>query len=104
MSILGNSQDIIFICILYMYPLIPYKEIEKLFPEMEREKVSEVARGKTDKTGFLEVYKKYGSNLPEYWKIKRDNFIKRTLVQYNKKPTYRRYLALIAWAYQPIKK
>lgn len=86
-----------------MYPFVSYENIKKLFPEMEREGVSLVARGKTDKTGFLEVYKKYGVNLPEEWKKKRENFIKRHMAQYEKKPTYRRYLALVAWAYQPKK-
>lgn len=79
-----------------------YNEVKQHFPEMEKEQVSLVARGKTDKLGFLEVYKKYGESLlPDAWKIKRNNFIKRHLAQYNKQPTYRRYLALIAWAYKP---
>lgn len=80
------------------YPFISYKQIESFLPEMKRLGVSEVARSEK---GFLKQYKKYGINLPQEWKIKRINFIKRHLVQYNKNKTYRRMLALIAWAYNP---
>ena len=64
---------------------------------MEQYKVSEVARSKGQ---FIDQYKKYGTNLPDDWKIKRENFIKRHMVQYEKNPTLRRQLALMAWAYR----
>jgi hypothetical protein len=35
------------------------------------------------------------------WARKRDLFIRRTLAAYTKNPTYRRALALMAWAYMP---
>jgi len=70
----------------------------KYMPLIIAQKVSEVARSKGQ---FLDQYKKYGSNLPEEWMIKRENFIKRHLAQYEKNPTLRRQLALIAWGYKP---
>ena len=86
-------------------------EIQKYVPEMERLNVSEVARSRR---GFLYNYFKHGksvrdklvssrpeSDAEQYWGQRRHNFIKRHLAQYNENPTYRRYLALIAWAYMP---
>lgn len=69
-------------------------------PEMEREGVSEVARSKR---GFLTAYKKAGSKkeLSDWWIRRRNAFVARHLAQYRKNPTYRRKLALIAWAYKP---
>lgn len=69
-------------------------------PEMKRLGVSKVARSPR---GFLTAYKRAGSyrNLSENWKLKRKNFIARHNAQYKKNPTYRRRLALIAWAYDP---
>ena len=80
-----------------MYKFTPLKTIEAFIPEMERLGVSQVARSKDQ---FLDQYRKYGSRLPIYWDTKRTNFIKRHLVQYKLNPTYRRKLALLAWAYQ----
>jgi len=80
-----------------MYNFVPLKTIETFIPEMERLGVSVVARSKNQ---FLDQYRKYGKNLPEYWMTKRKNFIKRHLIQYKLNPTYRRKLALLAWAYQ----
>ena len=79
-----------------MYPLVPYETIKQYIPEMEKEKVSVVARSPR---GFLTAYKKYGRNLPQMWLTKRENFIKRHLAQYKINPTYRRRLALLAWAF-----
>lgn len=73
-------------------------------PEMQRLGVSEVARSQR---GFLTQYKKARGNwrnLTEYWQRRRMNFVKRHMAQYNPNPTYRHYLALIAWAYMPAKK
>jgi len=70
-------------------------------PEMRRLGVSEVARSRR---GFLTAYKRAGGDwqkLPDKWVKKRDAFIARHLAQYRKNPTYRRKLALIAWAYMP---
>ena len=76
---------------------MPYHEIERYLPTIIANGVSEVARSKGQ---FLEQYKRYGANLPQEWRIKRENFIKRHLAQYKVKPTPRRRLALIAWAYK----
>lgn len=81
-----------------MFEFLPYSEIEKYLPEIIDNNVSEVARSKDQ---FLDQYKKYGKKLPEFWLKKRENFIKRHLASYKTKPTYRRKLALIVWAYFP---
>jgi hypothetical protein len=93
------------------YTWMTRTEIEKYIPEMERLDVSTVARSRR---GFLYNYLKHGrsvknklvgsrpeSNAEQTWGERRHNFIKRHLAQYNENPTYRRYLALIAWAYIP---
>jgi hypothetical protein len=83
------------------YNYIPLDTIRRYEPEMERLKVSEVARSPR---GFLTAYKKANgnrNNLSEYWKIKRHGFIRRHLVQYKENPTIRRKLSLIAWAFMP---
>lgn len=80
---------------------MPLKEIKKLEPDMERLKVSEVARGKG---GFLPAYKRANGNpdkLSDKKKKKRDAFIARHKAQYEENPTKRRKLALNAWAYNP---
>lgn len=86
------------------YPWMSLSSVLRYVPEMQRLGVSEVARSQR---GFLTQYKKAkGSwrNLSEYWQRRRMNFVKRHLAQYNPNPTYRHYLALIAWAYMPAKK
>jgi len=80
---------------------LPLSEIAKYEPEMRRLKVSRVARSPR---GFLTYYKKIGGKsgkVNEHWRVKREGFIARHLVQYNRNPTYRRFLALVAWAYRP---
>jgi len=85
------------------YKHLPLSEIAEYEPEMRRLKVSTVARSPR---GFLTYYKKIGGNpskVNERWRAKRNGFIARHMVQYNKNPTYRRFLALVAWAYMPAK-
>lgn len=78
--------------------------MEEWEPEMERLHVSEVARSSR---GFYTAYVHAKGNLKqleqlgEDWIHTRENFIKRHLAQYVQNPTYRRRLALIAWAYDP---
>ena len=62
--------------------------------------VSKIARSKS---GFLTAYKRYKTknNMPEKWVKKRNGFIARHMAQYKKNPTYRRWLALVMWAYKP---
>ena len=81
------------------YEFYPYNKIP--FQLLEENNVSRIARGETEKTGFLEVYKRYGINLPEIWIKKRNSFIARTLPAYKANPTYRRYLSLLAWGFKP---
>jgi hypothetical protein len=75
-------------------------EIAPHIPDMIRLRVSEVARSPR---GFLTAYKQAGSyrKLSDSWKKKRSAFIARTLPQYRKNKTLRRWLSLVAWAYYP---
>ena len=94
------------------YPLMTKEEITPWVQLMKENGVSEVARSKR---GFLHNYFNGGfsflknpsitasgglSKTTPWWK-KRENFIKRHMVQYQKHKTYRRKLAIIAWAYMP---
>jgi len=84
------------------YRFMPLASVLKYVPEMQRLKVSEVARSRS---GFLSAYKRAGSSeyLSDGWKTKRNGFIARHLVSYKQNKTYRRRLALIAWAFDPDK-
>jgi hypothetical protein len=65
------------------YKYLSLREIKKSEPEMKKLKVSEVARSPR---GFLTQYKRVKGNpdkLNEHWKVKRDGFIKRHMVQYH---------------------
>ena len=85
------------------YSWLPLSEIAKYEPEMKRLGVSKVARSRG---GFLTAYKRFGvpmrkGDAGDYWPSKRRGFIARHMAQYRKNPTYRRWLALVAWAYMP---
>lgn len=82
------------------YPWLPLSEIAKYESEMKRLGVSKVARSRG---GFLAIYKRYSGALGMSWEWmrRRRGFIARTLPQYRKNPTYRRWLSLVAWAYRP---
>lgn len=80
--------------------MLRLKTISKYEPDMKRLGVSKVARSRR---GFLTAYKRAGNpnKLSEKWKQRRRAFIARHLAQYRVNPTYRRRLALIAWAHDP---
>ena len=85
------------------YPWLPLSEIAKYEPEMRRLGVSKVARSRG---GFLHWFKSMSgrripSSMTDYWTRKRRGFIARHMAQYKVNPTYRRWLALCAWAYRP---
>lgn len=83
------------------YPYISLSTIARYEKSMDELGVSQVARSPR---GFLTYYKKIGgvaSRVNDHWAKKRRAFIARHLAQYKRKPTYRRKLALIAWAYLP---
>lgn len=81
------------------YKWLPLSTIKKYEPEMKRLRVSEVARSPR---GFLSAYKRIGPAIKRgIWTKRRDAFIRRHLVQYRQNKTYRRWLALVAWAYMP---
>jgi hypothetical protein len=83
-----------------MYPFISIKYIDDMMPLIKKYQVSKVALSQGQ---FLENYRKYSRNLPEFWNKKRDNFIKRHMAQYKINPTLRRRLSLIVWAFDPEK-
>lgn len=81
--------------------MLSLKTIKRYEPEMREKGVSQVARSPR---GFLTAYKRVGGDpkkLSDDWKKKRKAFIARHMAQYEKNPTRRRRLALIAWAYDP---
>ena len=88
------------------YELMTVNEIMPYIDLMEKLKVSEIARSKR---GFLTHYLKYGrdglndTSDQSYmiWWMKRESFLNRTLAALEMKPTLRRYLSCIAWAYLP---
>lgn len=78
-------------------------EVMTFLNEIEKEGVSKRAR---ESDGFLTMFLKdklneMYPNKKHNYLVERDLFIKRHLAQYKKKPTKRRRLALIAWAYKP---
>jgi len=92
------------------YRWLSLNTVLKFLPEIERQNVSKVARSER---GFITHYQKYRYAdkmkkmiVPEKnrtWEEERNLFIDRTLPAYQAQPTYRRYLSLIAWAYDPNK-
>ena len=90
------------------YKIMPLNQILKYEDEMKEQKVSEVAR---KPNGFLGMYKRYKTfdnfkdkqvpNGKINWAEKRNAFADRHLAQYERHPTPRRRLALIAWGVLP---
>ena len=93
------------------YPWISYSAARAYEAEAERLGVSKVARSTT---GFMREYERAGTAramrdrlLPpgvgggQTWGQKRHGFVARTIAKYEEEPTYRRYLALLMWAYRP---
>ena len=93
------------------YPWMSYTAAHAYESEAERYGVSTVARSAR---GFMREYERAGTAramvarpLPqgvhggETWKQKRNGFVARHMTSYRENPTYRRYLALIMWAYKP---
>jgi hypothetical protein len=85
------------------YPIMSKFELMKWIPEIKKENVSERAM-KPD--GFTQTFLfgnpklNYPGKSHNYY-VERNNFIKRHLAQYQVKPSYRRFLSLVAWAYMP---
>ena len=90
---------------------LTYEQAHAYEKEAERLGVSNTARSKH---GFMREYQlaktavamrsrplPSGVHGGDTWGTKRDNFVRRHMAQYTKNPTYRRFLALIMWAYRP---
>ena len=113
-----------------MYTWVPYPDLDQYERAARKHKVSVVARGRG---GFMRVYQQAHkeatresdgrkqetasvlskavrrmrskkASVNQSWSRKRRNFIARHLKQYNANPTFRRYLALLMWAYKPCKR
>jgi len=93
----------------YNFKWVPLHRVLELEPYAAALGVSEVARAED---GFLREYEHAGTArmmrgrlVPGHhfqtWEQRRAAFISRHLPQYRKKPTVRRQLALIMWAYDP---
>lgn len=91
------------------YPWMSYAAAHAHEEDAARHGVSEVARGPG---GFMRVYEVHGMRMKNMlvmdtpsstltWARKRHNFVKRHMVQYVGRPTLRRWLALVMWAYRP---
>lgn len=93
------------------YPWMSYAAAHAHESEAARLGVSTVARSSR---GFMREYERAGTArnmasrpLPmgvsggETWGQKRNGFVARHMAKYREHPTYRRYLALIMWAYKP---
>lgn len=88
---------------------LPLKEVVSHEAEARRLKVSVIARSER---GFLTAYKDVNGDRGEMckskvpgrgtdWDKERHSFISRTMGQYKKKKTLRRWLSLVMWAYKP---
>jgi hypothetical protein len=80
------------------YKWISARQVERVVPDLIEHGVSEVARSPR---GFLSAYLRHRTPARMRAARKRELFIRRTLAAYNARPTYRRWLALMAWAYRP---
>lgn len=92
------------------YKWMSYADAHAYENEAKRLEVSRVARSQR---GFMRAYQRLRSpermatalvpqiNRFQYWDQRRNEFIARHLAQYKEKPSYRRRLALIMWAFDP---
>lgn len=90
------------------YRWMSYAAAARYLPAAAAAQVSVVARSKR---GFMGQYRKAQTvanmrkrpvrGYQQTWGQRRHNFIRRHMAQYAKHPTYRRWLALVMWAYRP---
>ena len=90
------------------YEWMPVELVESIIPTLIANGVSEVARSPR---GFIRAYAHFRTPMRMAtelapgervtWAQKRELFIRRTLAAYKKNPSYRRALALMAWAFMP---
>ena len=89
-----------------MFPMMTQEAVRSMLDLIRNENVSKRARRRD---GFLSVYLKEGKEglkkpypgKTHSYLTEREFFIERHLAQFVEKPTLRRYLALVAWAYKP---
>lgn len=83
----------------HMYEFLPYNEAKKYEGDARKLKVSQTARDKGGWWYELKAVKGDFYAMPDNLINKRRGFIARTLAQYIKNPTKRRWLSLIMWNY-----
>ena len=82
--------------------MVKIKHVEQYVPAASRLGVSVIARSRR---GFVPAYRRYhkGHMAAETWcrwLRRRSGFLARHLAQYNKKPTHRRWLSMMMWAFE----
>jgi Rps23 Pro-64 3,4-dihydroxylase Tpa1-like proline 4-hydroxylase len=81
------------------YPYIKREEFAQVLPVAKQFKVSEMARSKGQ---FVDQFLA-GDHTIQFWIRKRNNYLSRSIPTYEKYPTWRRYLSLVVWAFNPEK-
>ena len=77
-----------------------YNQLAKHVKKAEEMEVSKIARAPGGFVGALKKARTVG-NLSPQWKVKRLAFIARHHAQYKLRPSLRRRLALLMWAFDP---
>jgi hypothetical protein len=81
--------------------IVKLNRVEQYVPAASRLAVSVIAR-----RGFVPAYRRYhkGHHMAAQtwcrWLRRRSGFLARHLAQYNKKPTHRRWLSMMMWAFE----
>lgn len=83
-------------CHFYEFKLIKKSKLIKYLDIAEKYGVSTKARSNGQ---FVDNF--LNNNLNLFWCKKRYSFLSRTYSSFKKKPTFRRYISLIMWAYDP---
>lgn len=80
-----------------MYPYITKSQIRKMIPVAKQYKVSSRAM---EPNQFIDNFLN-DTHKTDFWIKKRNSFISRTLPSYRTKKSWRRYISLIMWGFNP---
>ncbi len=82
------------------YPYITKEELGRMIPVAVQYKVSKKALSENQ---FVDNFLNHPTGLASdcFWIQKRNGFLARTLPAYRNNPTWRRYISLIIWAFNP---
>jgi hypothetical protein len=84
------------ICHLDKFPFINKDKLIDYIDVADEYDVSEKARSNNQ---FVDNF--INNNIDNYWCKKRYSFLSRQYASFKKNPTFRRYISLIMWAYDP---